>query len=94
MALAALHFAGSRTLALEEQDPFHTASELSRASQAAYCAYDPAFVVPTAAVLLQKGWVSAESVVRAGWMPLLLRCFGSDDNGLRYALLECYTIRQ
>lgn len=69
LALSALHFAGSRTLSLEEEDPFHSASRLSRASHAAYCAYDPAFVVPAAAIMLQQGWAAAESVVRAGWLP-------------------------
>ena len=87
LALAALHFAGSRTLSLDEADPFHSASGLSRTSHAAYCAYDPAFVVPAAATLLQHRWVAAESVVRAGWLPLLLRCLGADDAPLRYAVL-------
>ena len=87
LALAALHFAGSRTLSLEEEDAFHSASGLSRTSHAAYCAYDPAFVVPAAAAMLQYSWVAAESVVRAGWLPLLLRCLAADDACLRCALL-------
>lgn len=92
LALSALHFAGSRTLSLDEEDPFHSASGLSRTSHAAYCAYDPAFVVPAAAAMLQQGWVAAESVVRAGWMPLLLRCLGADDDRLRCASIAIFTI--
>ena len=91
MALSALHFAGSRTLSLDEADPFHSASGLSRTSHAAYCAYDPAFVVPAAATMLQHRWVAAESVVRAGWLPLLLRCLGADDDSLRCALLPHFS---
>ena len=84
MALAALHFPEARTLDVSERDPFH-GTPAEQAPRAAAAGFDPAAVVPAAAAMLRRSWLDVSSIVRGGWLPLLMRCLGCADDALRHA---------
>lgn len=83
MALAALHFPEARTLDVSEQDPFRGSPAMSQAPREAAAGYDPAAVVPAAAAMLRRGWLDVSAIVCGGWLPLLMRCLGCADDGIR-----------
>eukprot|EP00892_Ulva_mutabilis_P009939 jgi/Ulvmu1/7317/UM035_0106.1 len=92
MALAALHFPEARTLDVSEQDPFHGSAALRQAPQACAAGYDPAAVVPAAEAMLRRGWLDARAIVAGGWLPLLMRCLGCADDGIRMRAYDALSL--
>ena len=90
MALAALFFPEARTLGLAEDEPFALGSAAHPLAHTAFChaASDPAFAVPAADELLQRGALTPHAAVQTGWLPLLLRGLSSRDVTLRYFPLQ------
>jgi hypothetical protein len=93
MALTAVFFPESRSLDLSEADPYHcgAATAWYASTALAAAAYDPAYVIPTAAALLAAEMVTAADILAAGWLPLLLRSLAAQDCPLRCGLHPVHT---